>query len=88
MMFHRARSILLLRLFTTVGISLVTHVLVLNWLLNSIKCVVLFLYIGCGSEQVGLADLWGAFGVLFCKSFPSDSETLCACAAVCSAASL
>lgn len=63
--------------------------MVLNWLLNSIKCVVLFLYTGCGSEQVGLADdLWGAFGVLFCKSFPSDSDTLRACATVCSAASL
>lgn len=30
---------------------------------------------------------WGAFGVLFWKSFPSDSDMLCACAVLCSAAS-
>lgn len=56
-----------LKSFTKLGIlvdQLVINVLVLNWLLNSIKFVVLFRYIYYGSEWVVLAkDLWVLLGL-------------------------
>lgn len=81
-MFPVARSTFLLSLFTKSGVSIIS-VLVLSWLLNSIKCVVLFTSIGYGSEQIGSADdFWGAFGVLCWKNVPCDCDTLCAWASL------
>lgn len=76
-----AGSALLLSSFTKLGISAIS-VLVLNWLPNSMKCVVLFTSTGCGSEQVGSTNDLGCLCGSVLEELPK------CCAALGSAASL